>query len=37
MANIAATGNVQKLSPASAAFALSASITFIFNTLLAWV
>ena len=37
MANVASIGNVEKLSPASAAFALSASVTFIFNTLLAWV
>ena len=37
MANTASTGNVQKLDHASAAFALSASVTFIFNTLLAWV
>ena len=37
MVSIASTGNVQKLDRVSAAFALSASITFIFNTLLAWV
>jgi hypothetical protein len=37
MATATSTGNVQKLDPASAAFALSASVTFIFNTLLAWV
>jgi hypothetical protein len=37
MTNTAQTGNVQKLSPAAAAFALSASVAMIFNTLLAWV
>ena len=37
MANTASTGTLQKLDPVSAAFALSASVTFIFNTLLAWV
>src|SRR5207247_4138328 len=32
-----ATSNVQQLDRVSAAFALSASVAFIFNTLLAWV
>lgn len=37
MTNIASINSTQKLDPVSAAFALSASVTFIFNTLLAWV
>ena len=37
MANTASIRNVQRLDRVSAAFALSASVTFIFNTLLAWV
>jgi len=37
MTSSTSIGNAPKLGPASAAFALSASATFIFNTLLAWV
>jgi hypothetical protein len=37
VANAASAGKVQSLDRVSAAFALSASVAFIFNTVLAWV
>lgn len=37
MANAVSTGNTQQLDRVSAAFALSAAVAVLFNTLLAWV